>query len=65
MIKFDDIITDINELLKQQNGSQISKNTGIPYQTVQDLRNGKSSIESARLNTVRKLYEYAKSHLNE
>lgn len=60
MIYFDDIITEINELFKKQKGSQISKNTGIPYQTVQDLRNGRSSLESARFNTVRKLYEYAK-----
>lgn len=60
MIDFDDIITDIKELLKNENGSQISKNTGIPYQTVQDLRNAKTSLESARFNTIRKLYEYAK-----
>ena len=64
MIDFDDIINDINELLKNENGSQISKNTGIPYQTVQDLRNGKASLEFARFNTIRKLYEYAKDHIN-
>ncbi|MDW3976872.1 hypothetical protein AB6F13_01640 [Staphylococcus saprophyticus] len=65
MINFDEIAQDINALFEKENGATISKNTGVPYQTVQDLRNGKAKLENARLHTVRKLYEYANTHLNE
>lgn len=65
MINFDEITQDIQILFEKENGATISKNTGIPYQTVQDLRNGNTQLENARLHTVRKLYEYAKAHLNE
>ncbi|UEX89415.1 hypothetical protein [Staphylococcus ratti] len=51
----------IEKLFKTQNGSQISKATGLPYQTVQDLRNGKASINDARFRTVVALYNYQKS----
>ncbi len=50
----------IKKLLKEQNGSQISKATGLPYQTVQDLRNGRTNIEDARFRTVEALYNYQK-----
>nr|WP_325999129.1 hypothetical protein [Staphylococcus chromogenes] len=50
----------IKKLLKEQNGSQISKATGLPYQTVQDLRNGRTKIEDARFRTVEALYNYQK-----
>ncbi|PTK89834.1 hypothetical protein [Staphylococcus gallinarum] len=65
MTNFDEIIEEIQTLFEKESGSKISKNTGIPYQTVQDLRNGNTQLENARLHTVRKLYEYAKTHLNE
>ncbi|EJH3981344.1 hypothetical protein NDL65_001600, partial [Staphylococcus pseudintermedius] len=38
----------------------ISKNSGIPRQTVTDLKNGKSKIEDARFRTIKALYEYQK-----
>lgn len=50
----------IKKLFKEQNGSQISKATGLPYQTVQDLRNGRTNIEDARFRTVEALYNYQK-----
>lgn len=66
MIYFDEIIQDIQILFEKENGATISKNTGVPCQTVQDLWNDKTKLENARLHTVRKLYEYIKkAHLNE
>ncbi len=50
----------IKKLFKEQNGSRISKATGLPYQTVQDLRNGRTNIEDARFRTVEALYNYQK-----
>lgn len=65
MINFDEITKEIYKLFQIENGATISKNTGVPYQTVQDLRNGKSKLENARFHTIRSLYEYAKADLNE
>lgn len=64
MINFDEILQDIHTIFEKENGATISKNIGVPYQTVQDLRNDKTKLENARLHTVRKLYEYAKPRLN-
>ncbi|EKK5259354.1 hypothetical protein PN659_002531, partial [Staphylococcus pseudintermedius] len=48
------------KIFKEQKGSQISKATGLPYQTVQDLRNEKTNLDDARLRTIEKLYNYQK-----
>lgn len=65
MINFDEITKEIHTLFQIENGATISKNAGVPYQTVQDLRNGKSKLENARFHTIRSLYEYAKVRLND
>lgn len=57
---FKEIDQKIEKLFKEESGYAISKNSGIPYQTVQDLRNGKSSLEKARYETIKSLYNYAK-----
>ncbi|HCA7521324.1 TPA: hypothetical protein K8014_001882 [Staphylococcus pseudintermedius] len=57
---FENVKQDIKKLFKVQNGSQISKATGLAYQTVQDLRNEKTNLDDARLRTIEKLYNYQK-----
>ncbi|MCC4038653.1 hypothetical protein LL019_12325 [Staphylococcus pseudintermedius] len=59
-MNFENVKQDIKKLFKVQNGSQISKATGFPYQTVQDLRNEKTNLDDARLRTIEKLYNYQK-----
>ena len=50
----------VEQLLKSDvSAYKISKGTGVPYMTVNDLRNGKSSIENAKFGTIEKLYNYA------
>lgn len=39
---------------------KISKEAGVPYMTVNDLRNGKSKIDNAKFATIEKLYNYTK-----
>ncbi|HDS3730288.1 TPA: hypothetical protein QIY17_002831, partial [Staphylococcus aureus] len=48
-------------LFEKETGYKIAKNSGLPYQTVQDLRNGKTSLSDARFRTIIKLYEYQRS----
>lgn len=38
---------------------RISKEANVPYMTVNDLINGKSSIDNAKFSTIEKLYNYA------
>lgn len=38
---------------------RLSKEANIPYMTVNDLINGKSSIDNAKFSTIEKLYNYA------
>ncbi|MBH9582059.1 helix-turn-helix domain-containing protein [Staphylococcus felis] len=59
-MEFENVKQAIKKLFKEQNGSQISKATGLPYQTVQDLRNEKTNLDDARLRTIEKLYNYQK-----
>lgn len=59
-LEFENVKQAIKKLFKEQNGSQISKATGLPYQTVQDLRNEKTNLDDARLRTIEKLYNYQK-----
>ena len=58
---FNEIEVTIKKLFKNESGYAISKNSRLPYQTVQDLRNGKSSLEKARYETIKTLYQYAKN----
>lgn len=58
---FNEIDKTINNLLENHSGYSISKGSGIPYQTVQDIRNGKAKLDKVRYETIKKLYEYAKS----
>ncbi|MEN0259678.1 hypothetical protein AAGW96_08195, partial [Staphylococcus aureus] len=44
MTELNEIINAIQSLFESQSGYKISKNSGVPYQTVQDLRNGKTKI---------------------
>lgn len=46
-------------------GYQIYKNTGISQTVISTLRNGNRDIDNLTLKTTEKLYEYAKTHLNE
>ena len=53
------IKNEIEKLFKAESGYKISKNANLPYQTVQDLRNGSTNLEDAKFKTIAKLYEYA------
>ncbi|CDR52225.1 hypothetical protein ERS140159_02188 [Staphylococcus schweitzeri] len=53
-----DIINSIQNLIESESGYKISESSGVPYQTVQELRNGKIKLEDARLRTIIKLYSY-------
>lgn len=55
----------INKLFETETAYSISKNSGLPRQTVTDLMTGKSDIQKAKFITIEKLYEYAKARLNE
>ncbi|MEN1893189.1 hypothetical protein AAFV24_00900 [Staphylococcus nepalensis] len=59
MININEIKQEIQMLFENKNGKEISKGAGLPYQTVQDLRNGKSSLNDARLKTIEALYNFA------
>ncbi|AXY26774.1 hypothetical protein CL176_10420 [Suicoccus acidiformans] len=54
---------EVEQLLSNNSISayKISKEAGVPYMTVNDLRNGKSSIDNAKFGTIEKLYIYALS----
>ncbi|UXV56801.1 hypothetical protein MUA68_06240 [Staphylococcus aureus] len=58
MTELNEIINAIQSLFESESGYKISKNSGVPYQTVQDLRNGKTKIEDAKFRTIIKLYSY-------
>ncbi|HFG8912856.1 TPA: hypothetical protein ACGI1Q_000305 [Staphylococcus argenteus] len=65
MTELNIFINSIKELFEVESGYKISKNSGVPYQTVQDLRNGKTDIEDARFRTIIKLYTYSVSLQNQ
>ncbi|MRF37112.1 hypothetical protein GIJ44_20715 [Staphylococcus sp. KY49P] len=44
---------------------QIQKDIGVATSRISDLRTGKRDLGGISLDTAEKLYEYAKSHLNE
>ncbi|KFE42805.1 hypothetical protein SAGN_00790 [Staphylococcus agnetis] len=43
-----------------KNSAQISREVGLPYQTVQDLKNGKSKLTEAKFKMSIKLFNYQK-----
>ena len=45
-------------LFKNKNGYLVSKNTGIPYMTIYDLINGKTSIQNMTLKNAIKIAHY-------
>ncbi|UMT76660.1 hypothetical protein ML437_05305 [Staphylococcus roterodami] len=64
MTELNDIINSIQSLFESESGYKISENSGVPYQTVQDLKNGKTKLEDARFRTIIKLYNYSGSLKN-
>lgn len=56
---FTNIEKTIFDMLENNTAYSISKNSGLPYQTVQDLKNGKANISNARYRNIKTLYEYA------
>lgn len=54
----------IEKLLKSTESTYaIAKGADIPYSTVSDLRNGKTSMDKIALLTAEKLYSYAKEKI--
>ena len=52
----------VEDLLRSDiSAYRISKDANVPYMTVNDLVNGKSSIDNAKFSTIEKLYNYAVS----
>ncbi len=51
---------DINEIMKKKHISKyrLSKDSGIPYMTVNDICNGKTHIEKCSADTVYKLSKH-------
>lgn len=50
----------VEDLLRSDiSAYRISKEANVPYMTVNDLVNGKSSIDNAKFYTIEKLYNYA------
>lgn len=50
----------VEKLLKSDiSAYKISKEASVPYMTVNDLRNKKTSIDNAKFITIEKLYNYA------
>ena len=53
---------EVEKLLQSDlSAYSISKGANVPYMTVNDLVNGKSSIDNAKYSTIEKLYNYAVS----
>lgn len=56
---FTNIEKTIFDMLENDTAYSIAKESGLPYQTVQDLKNGKADISNARYRNIKALYEYA------
>lgn len=51
---------EVEDLLRSDlSAYRISKEANVPYMTINDLINGKSSIDNAKFSTVEKLYNYS------
>ncbi|EGQ2872388.1 hypothetical protein ACLKNE_000705 [Staphylococcus pseudintermedius] len=55
-----EILAKVNQLLENQTSYKISKETNLPYQTIQDIKNGKTKLLESKFKTVIRLYEYQK-----
>ncbi|ELX9391329.1 hypothetical protein P3U23_07745 [Staphylococcus pseudintermedius] len=55
-----EILAKVNQLLENQTSYKISKETKLPYQTIQDIKNGKTKLLESKFKTVIRLYEYQK-----
>ncbi|HCY6543807.1 TPA: hypothetical protein O1191_002349 [Staphylococcus aureus] len=64
MKEIETIISEIEKLLTNNTPYSISKNSGVPRQTVTDLKVGNTKIKDAKFKTIIKLYEYQKSSEN-
>ncbi len=64
MNEIETIISEIEKLLANNTPYSISKNSGVPRQTVTDLKVGNTKIKDAKFRTIIKLYEYQKSSEN-
>ncbi|CAC6108969.1 TPA: hypothetical protein NJP70_001066 [Staphylococcus aureus] len=64
MNEIETIISEIEKLLANNTPYSISKNSGVPRQTVTDLKVGNTKIKDAKFKTIIKLYEYQKSSEN-
>ncbi|WP_445267355.1 hypothetical protein [Staphylococcus aureus] len=60
MNEIETIISEIEKLLTNNTAYSISKNSGVPRQTVTDLKVGNTKIKDAKFKTIIKLYEYQK-----
>lgn len=61
MNEIETIISEIEKLLTNNTPYSISKNSGVPRQTVTDLKVGKTKIKEAKFKTIIKLYEYQRT----
>ncbi|HDH4302689.1 TPA: hypothetical protein PIX68_000865 [Staphylococcus aureus] len=61
MNEIETIISEIEKLLTNNTPYSISKNSGVPRQTVTDLKVGKTKIKKAKFKTIIKLYEYQRT----
>ncbi|WP_375059658.1 hypothetical protein [Staphylococcus pseudintermedius] len=50
----------VKQLLENQTSYKISKEINLPYQTIQDIKNGKTKLLESKFKTVIRLYEYQK-----
>lgn len=64
MNEIETIISEIEKLFTNNTPYSISKNSGVPRQTVTDLKVGNTKIKDAKFKTIIKLYEYQKSSEN-
>lgn len=61
MNEIETIISEIEKLLTNNTPYSISKNSGVPRQTVTYLKVGKTKIKEAKFKTIIKLYEYQRT----
>ncbi|ELP8689743.1 hypothetical protein QTV25_002434 [Staphylococcus pseudintermedius] len=55
-----EILEKVKQLLENQTSYKISKEINLPYQTIQDIKNGKTKLLESKFKTVIRLYEYQK-----
>ena len=61
MNEIETIISEIEKLLTNNTPYSISKNSGVPRQTVTHVKVGKTKIKEAKFKTIIKLYEYQRT----